>query len=89
MGDSNGFAFLHDGTIYYSPNSTRRVLVPTRTDTAVYQFTRKNARLHRFQQPQWWTEAYAFLVFVPLITNFDGGAFGCLREILAYVGPIE
>jgi hypothetical protein len=85
MADSKGFAFLQDGTIYYSPNSTRRVLVPARTDTAVYQFTRKNARLDRFQQPQWWTEPYGFLAFVPLIPTFDGAAFGCLSEILAYI----
>ena len=67
MNDSKGFAFLHDGTIYYSPNSTRRVFVPSRTDTSIYQFTRKNARLDRFQQPQWWSEPYGFLAFLPLI----------------------
>ena len=88
MGDSKGFAFLHDGTIYYSPNSARRVIVPTRTaDSAIYHFTRKNAQLDRFQQPQWWTEAYGFLAFVPLIPKFDGAAFGCLSEILAYIRP--
>jgi hypothetical protein len=87
MSDSKGFAFLHDGTIYYSPNSTRHVIVPTPTDTAVYQFTQKNAQLDRFQQPQWWTEAYGFLAFVPLIPKFDGAAFGCLHEILAYICP--
>ena len=82
---SKGFAFLHDGIIYYSPNSTRRVVVPPRTDTAIYQFTRTNARLDRFHQPQWWTEPYGFLAFVPLIPNFDGAAFGCLRDILTHV----
>ena len=87
MSDSKGFAFLHDGTIFYSPNSTRRVIVPPRTDTAVYQFTRKNARLDRFQQPQWWSEPYGFLAFIPLLPSFDGAAFSCLREILAYVRP--
>ena len=85
MGDPKGFAFLQDGTIYYSPNSTRRILLPAKPDTSIYQFTQKNARLDRFQQPQWWTEAYSFLSFVPLIPNFDGGAFGCLRDILPYI----
>jgi hypothetical protein len=85
MGDSNGLAFLHDGTIYYSPNSTRHVIVPARTDPNVYQFTQKNARLDRFQQPQWWTAPYGFLAFVPLIPAFDGAAFGCLRDISAYI----
>ena len=36
-----------------------------------------------------WTEAYGFLAFVLLIINFNGDAFGCLHEILAYVGPIK
>jgi hypothetical protein len=85
MADSKGFAFLHDGTIYYSPNSTRRVFVPPPTDTSIYQFSRKFARLDRFQQPQWWSEPYGFLAFVPLIPKFDGLVFGCLREILAYI----
>ena len=87
MGYTQGFAFLQDGTIYYSPNSTRRVFVPPRTDTKIYQFTRKNARLDRFQHSQWWSEPYGFLAFVPLIPHFDGAAFGCLHEILAYIGP--
>ena len=85
MGDSKGFAFLHDGTIYYSPNSTRHVFVPPRTDPGIYQFEKKNAQLDRFQHPQWWTEPYGFLAFVPLIPSFEGAAFGCLREIVAYI----
>ena len=28
-----------------------------------------------------------FPAFVPLIPHFNGAAFGCLCEILAYIGP--
>jgi hypothetical protein len=85
IGDSKGFAFLHEGTIFYSPNCSRRVIVPTPLNTSIYHFTRKNAELAHFQQPQWWTEPYGFLAFVPLIPNFDGAAFGCLREIVSHI----
>ena len=87
MGDSKGSAFLHNGTIYYSPNSTRHVVVPTRVDLSVYQFTKDNARLDRFQRPQWWTPHYGYLAFVPLNPRFDGAAFGCLREISSHIRP--
>ena len=87
MSDSKGFAFLQDNTIYYSPNSTCHVFVPPQTDTMIYQFMQKNARLNCFQQPQWWTQPNGFLTFVPFIPNFNGAAFGCLHEILAYVHP--
>ena len=85
MGNSKGLAFLHDSTIYYSPNSTHHVIVPARIDPQIYQFTWANAQLEQFQQPQWWTVPYSFLAFVPLIPSFDGAAFGCLREVSAHI----
>ena len=89
MDTSRCFAFLHDGVIYYSPNCDRHVIVPPRTDPNRYQFAKENARLDRFQHPQWWTRPYGYLAFVPLIPYFDGTIFGCLREIVAHVYPWE
>src|SRR5277367_2128242 len=87
--DPNGLAFLHNGTIFYSPNSNRHVAVPDPVDPGRYQFSENNARLDRFQHPQWWTRPYGFLAFVPLIPRFDGTVFGCLRDITAHICPCE
>src|SRR5277367_477132 len=87
--DPNGFAFLHNGTIFYSPNSNRHVAVPDPVDPGRYQFSENNARLDRFQHPQWWTRPSGFLAFVPLIPRFDGTVFGCLCDITAHICPCE
>src|SRR5271155_5811595 len=87
--DPNGLAFLHNGTIFYSPNSNQHVAVPDPVDSGRYQFSENNARLDRFQHPQWWTRPYGFLAFVPLIPRFDGTVFGCLRDITAHICPCE
>src|SRR5271155_4291275 len=87
--DPNGLAFLHNGTIFYSPNSNRHVAIPDPVDPGRYQFSENNARLDRFQHPQWWTRPYGFLAFVPLIPRFDGTVFGCLRDITAHICPCE
>jgi len=85
MDSSKGLAFLRDGVIYYSPNCKRHVFVPPRIEDVPYQFGRKNAQLARFQHPRWWTPPYGYLAFLPLIPNFDGAAFGCLRDIVAHI----
>ena len=86
---SQGHAFLHNGEVFYSPNSSRRIIVPDRPGpSSRYQFHKKDALWERFHDPQWWTQEYCFLSFVPLRPSFEGDAFGSLRDILSFViGP--
>jgi len=86
---SQGYAFLHNGEVFYSPNSSRRIIVPDRHGSSSrYRFHAKDALWERFHDPQWWTQEYCFLSFVPLRPSFEGDAFGSLRDILSFViGP--
>ena len=81
---SGGRAFISEGVIFYSPNSTRQVMVPARRDNS-YRFHKRDAYLNRFQTPEWWTLPYGYLCCVPLLPSFNGAAFGCLRDILSTV----
>jgi len=83
---SQGHAFLHNGEVFYSPNSSRRIIIPDRPGpSSRYRFHKKDALWECFHDPQWWTEAYCF---VPLRPSFEGDTFGSLREILSSViGP--
>src|SRR5271155_5009042 len=49
--DPNGLDFLHNRTIFYSPNSNQHVAIPDPVDPGGYQFSENNARLDRFQHP--------------------------------------
>ena len=84
---SRGHAFLHNGDIYYSPNSSRPISVSMRTSGSRYRFNTKEAYWERFCQPEWWTAAYCFLSFVPLRPSFEGESFGSLRDIVPYIKP--
>src|SRR5271170_229042 len=79
-----GSAFIADGVIYYSPNSARKVLVPVHYHGS-YRFYRTSAHIDRFRAPEWWTKAYGFLGFVPLLSSFYGVVFGCLREFVSLI----
>ena len=81
---SRGRAFISEGVIFYSPNSTRQVMVPARRDNS-YRYHKRDAYLNRFQTPEWWTIPYGYLCCVPLLPSFNGAAFGCLRDILSTV----
>lgn len=86
---SQGHAFLHNGEVFYSPNSSRRIIVPDRPGpSSRYRFHEKDALWEHFHDPQWWTQEYCFLSFVPLRPSFEGDTFGSLREILSFIiGP--
>ena len=84
LSHSGGSAFIAEGVIYYSPNSARQVLLPTRYDDS-YRFYKASAHIDRFRAPEWWTVPYGFLGFVPLLPLFNGVVFGCLRDILSTV----
>ena len=74
---------------FYSPNSPRRIIIPDRPGpSSRYRFHQKDALWERFHDPQWWTQEYCFLSFVPLRPSFEGDTFGSLREMLSFVvGP--
>jgi hypothetical protein len=79
---SQGHAFLRNGQVFYSPNSSRRIIIPDRPGpSSRYRFHQKDALWERFHDPQRWTQEYCFLNFVPLKD-------GSLREILSFAtGP--
>lgn len=86
---SKGHAFLHEGVVYYSPNSSRRITIPERPGLlSRYLFNKREALWEHFYNPQWWTQEYCFLGFLPLRPLFEGDTFGSLRLILPYLtGP--
>ena len=50
--------------------------------------TKKDALWEHFHNPQWWTQEYCFLSFMPLRPSFEGDTFGSLQEMLSFVvGP--
>lgn len=84
---SRGRAFISDGVIYYSPNCSRSVAVPNRNTS--YPFAVGAASLRRHQNPEWWTDAYGFLSFIPNIPSFEGYAFGHLRDYLNNIEEVD
>ena len=76
---SNGSAFVQDGVIYYSPNCTRPVVIPSPPVYSVsdpFRQPRLNASM--FGQPIWWSYGWAWLSFVPLAPSFAFTPFECL-----------
>ncbi|PPR01417.1 hypothetical protein CVT24_006210 [Panaeolus cyanescens] len=71
---------LHDEVVYYSPNSTRSVPVPVEKDANEYLFYRKDCDLFRFEQPQWWTNNYGWIAFVPVDSFKREGFFEPLQH---------
>ncbi|KAF5328348.1 hypothetical protein D9619_013349 [Psilocybe cf. subviscida] len=68
---SRGSAFVHEGYLYYSPNSRRTVVIPPPPlgyGQPPFQKRRLNAA--DFRQPVWWSEPWGWLSFVPLAPNF-------------------
>lgn len=84
---SRGRAFISDGDIYYSPNCSRSVAVPNRNTS--YPFAVGAASLRRHQTPEWWTDAFGFLSFIPSIPSFEGYAFGHLRDYLNNIDEVD
>ena len=83
---AKGHAFLHSGTIYYSPNSTCPINVPDHPGpSSHYRFHKKDVIWQHFYDPQWWTLEYSFLSFVLLRPSFKGDTFGTLQDILPFV----
>lgn len=83
---SQGCAFMQAGNIYCSPNSKRVVIIPPKDKAALNPFeqvdnrtpsndSKSSIEMHRFQQPVWWQDSYAWLAFVPLSPSFTATPF--------------
>jgi len=70
---SNGSVFVQDGTIFYSPNSSRPVVIPSRPDHNPFYQGRFDAST--LKQPVWWSQSWAWLSFVPLAPSFVSAPF--------------
>jgi hypothetical protein len=71
---SQGRAFVQEGTIFYSPNCSRTVLIPMQVSTtSPFYGTRIDASL--FKQPVWWTDVYGWQSFIPLAPSFTSSPF--------------
>ncbi|PPQ87862.1 hypothetical protein CVT24_005037, partial [Panaeolus cyanescens] len=73
-------AILDNDVVYYSPNSTAIVPVPAVKDANQYRFERRDCDFFRFVQPQWWTEAYGWISFVPVDRFSLNGYFEPLQR---------
>jgi hypothetical protein len=65
---SKGQAFIYDGYIYYSPNCSRRVVIPPRDGKPKFEQPRLSTKM--FRQPVRWSTNYGWLSFVPLAPSF-------------------
>ena len=68
---SNGSVVVQDGVIYYSPNCTRPVVIPSRpVYSAPDPFRQPRLNASMFRQPVWWSQGWAWQSFVPLAPSF-------------------
>ena len=67
---SNGSAVVQNGTIFYSPNCTRPVVIPSRLVYASDPFHQPHLNTSLFKQPVWWSQGWAWQSFVPLVPSF-------------------
>ncbi|KAF8797655.1 hypothetical protein BYT27DRAFT_7228820 [Phlegmacium glaucopus] len=72
---SSGSVFVQDGTIFYSPNSTRPVNLPSRPVYAPDPFKQRCLNTSMFKQPVWWSQSSAWLSFIPLAPSFAYAPF--------------
>ena len=68
---SNGSAVIQDGVIYYSPNCTRPVVIPSRpVYSAPNPFRQPRLNASMFRQPVWWSQGWAWQSFISLAPSF-------------------
>ncbi|KAF9004254.1 hypothetical protein BDQ17DRAFT_1221239, partial [Cyathus striatus] len=74
---SNGRAIRSKGCVFYSPNATRNIIIPTCYSENMYLFHSDALLNDIFQKPIWWSDPYGWLSFVPCVPSFMG-IFSCL-----------
>ena len=67
---SNGSAVVQGGIIYYSPNCTRPVVIPSRPVYSSDPFRNRRLDASMFKQPVWWSDGWAWQSFIPLSPSF-------------------
>jgi hypothetical protein len=67
---SNGSAVVQNGIIYYSPNCTRPVVIPSRPVYSSDPFCQPRLNASMFRQPVWWSHGWAWQSFIPLAPSF-------------------
>ncbi|KAF8157403.1 hypothetical protein BJ912DRAFT_867269 [Pholiota molesta] len=73
---TQGRAFLHEGVLYYSPNSKRSIII--RESPSSDPFVTKKKMLlsaDMFTQPCWWTSSWGWMSFIPLAPSFTSTPF--------------
>ena len=72
---NNRYVFLHDGTIFYSPNCNRPALIPPETANSSPPFNQPRLNADMFKQPIWWSEFWGWISFIPLAPSFTSTPF--------------
>ena len=79
----NGIVFINDGTIFYSPNSSRIVKIPPSGINEPFKQPRLNVDM--FKQPVWWSMPWGWQSFIPLSPSFTSSPF----EIFCWMPHVE
>jgi hypothetical protein len=69
----DGIVFIQNGTIFYSPNSSRLVKIPPSCNNEPFKQPRLNIAM--FKQPVWWSMSWGWQSFVPLSPSFTSSPF--------------
>ena len=76
---SNRSAIIQDSAIYYSPNCTQPVVIPSRP---VYSgpdpFRQPHLNASMLRQPVWWSYGWGWQSFIPLAPSFVFTSFASL-----------
>jgi len=75
----DGHAFLHNGDLYYSPNSSRKFPVPQEIYIRNSPFKPASDHYANYTQTSWLSTGLSYLAFVPSTPIFSG-PFSCLQD---------
>ncbi|KAF8811665.1 hypothetical protein BYT27DRAFT_7276416 [Phlegmacium glaucopus] len=77
-----------DGTIFYSPNCNRPVIIPPHTPYSSSPFTQPRLNASMFKQPIWWSEFWGWVSFIPLAPSFTSTPFA-LFSWMPWIEQVE
>src|SRR5687768_3397962 len=66
---------LIDGAIVFSPHSRRKVQFPPASPPSRVERYPWAADIKEFHQPQWWSQDFGYLAFLPLVPSFSSILF--------------
>ena len=79
-GERNCHVLTHNGNIFYSPNCTRDVNLPSHVPTPLVR-NAAQSDISEFHNPLWWNERTAYLAFLSLEPIYDTASFDHLAVI--------